>query len=129
MCIKAHKTRETKHISITILQNEIFPSQELCGTINITYPGRFDSIVIDSQIENSSDIFNFTLINGKKISCPYARLSIWKDDLGNSKDIEFTAVTKHLPLGYYSNAKFRATIIQEHKEIASDIAYIKILKK
>jgi hypothetical protein len=129
MCIKAHKTRETKHISITILQNEIFPSQELCGTINITYPGRFDSIVINSQIENSSDIFNFTLINGKKISCPYARLSIWKDDLGNRKDIEFTAITKHLPLGYYSNAKFRATIIQEHKEIASDIAYIKILKQ
>jgi len=129
MRIKAHKTKETKPISITILQYEILPSQELCGTINITYPGRFDSIVINSQIENSSDIFNFTLINGKKISCPYARLSIWKDDLGNRKDIEFTTITKHLPLSDYSNAKFRATIIQEHKEIASDIAYVKILKQ
>jgi hypothetical protein len=129
ICIKAHKRRETKHILITILQHEIFPSQELCGTINISYPGRFDSVVINSQIENSSDIFNFTFINGKKISCPYARLSIWKDDLGNRKDLEFIAITKHLPLGDYSNAKFRATIIQEHKEIASDIAYIKILKQ
>jgi hypothetical protein len=129
ICIKAHKRRETKHVLITILQHEIFPSQELCGIINISYPGRFDSVVINSQIENSSDIFNFTFINGKKISCPYARLSIWKDDLGNRKDLEFIAITKHLPLGDYSNAKFRATIIQEHKEIASDIAYIKILKQ
>jgi hypothetical protein len=129
ICIKAHKRRETKHVLITILQHEIFPSQELCGIINISYPGRFDSVVINSQIENSSDIFNFTFINGKKISCPYARLSIWKDDLGNRKDLEFIAITKHFPLGDYSNAKFRATIIQEHKEIASDIAYIKILKQ
>ena len=113
---------------ITILQHEIFPSQELCGTINISYNGRFDSVVINSQIENSSDIFNFTFINGKKIGCPYARLSIWKDDLGNRKDLEFIAITEHLPPGDYSNAKFRATIIQEHKEIASDIAYVKILK-
>jgi hypothetical protein len=127
--IKAHKRRETKHILITILQHEIFPSQELCGTININYPGRFDSVVINSQIENSSDTFNFTFINGKKISCPYARLSIFKDDLGNRRDLEFVATTKHLPLGDYSNAKFRTTIIQEHKEIASDIAYIKILKQ
>lgn len=129
ICIKAHKRIETKHILITILQHEIFPSQELCGTINIRYPGRFDSVVINSQIENSSDIFNFTFINGKKISCSYARLSIWKDDLGNKKDLEFIAITKHIPLGDYSKAKFRATIIQEHKEIASDIAYIKILKQ
>ncbi|HET7391430.1 MAG TPA: hypothetical protein VFJ51_11445, partial [Nitrososphaeraceae archaeon] len=107
-CIKADKRRETKHIFITILQHEIFPSQELSGTINISYTGRFDSVVINSQIENSSDIFNFTFLNGKKISCPYARLSIWKDDLGNRKDIEFTAITKHLPPGDYSNAKFRA---------------------
>jgi hypothetical protein len=118
---------EIKGISITISQMEISSGQDVHGKINIYYPGRFDSIVINSQIENSSDIFHFTYLNGKRIGNPYARLSILKDDIGNRKTLEFIARTNHVPLGRYSNVKFRATIIQEHKEIASDIVYIKIL--
>jgi hypothetical protein len=118
---------EIKGISITISQMEISSNQDVHGKINIYYPGRFDSIVINSQIENSSDIFHFTYLNGKTIGNPYARLSILKDDIGNRKTLEFIAKTNHAPLGRYSNVKFRATIIQEHKEVASDIVYIKIL--
>ncbi|MDF0679756.1 MAG: hypothetical protein P0116_02195 [Candidatus Nitrosocosmicus sp.] len=44
----------------------------------INYTGRFDSISINSQIEDSSDVFTYTEINGKKINHPYARLSIMK---------------------------------------------------
>ena len=118
---------EIKGISIAISQMEISSSQDVHGKINIYYPGRFDSIVINSQIENSSDIFHFTHLNGKRIGNPYARLSILKDDIGNRKTLEFIAKTNHVPLGRFSTAKFRATIIQEHKEVASDIVYIKIL--
>jgi hypothetical protein len=116
-----------KGISITISQMEISSNHDVHGKINIYYPGRFDSVVINSQIEKSNDIFNFTYLNGKRIGNPYARLSILKDDIGNRKTLEFIAKTNHVPLGKYSTVKFRATIIQEHKEVASDIVYIKIL--
>ena len=118
---------EIKGISITISQMEISSNQDVHGKINIYYPGRFDSIVINSHIEKSNDIFHFTYLNGKRIGNPYARLSILMDDIGNRTTLEFIAKTNHVPLGRYSNVKFRATIIQEHKEVASDIVYIKIL--
>src|SRR2546421_13022382 len=111
---------EIKGISITISQMEISSGQDVHGKINIYYPGRFDSIVINSQIENSSDIFHFINLNGKRIVYPYARLSILKDDIGNRKILEFIAETKHVPLGNHSDVKFRAAIIQEHKEVSSD---------
>lgn len=119
---------EVKAISITLSQKEISSNQEVHGKININYLGRFDSIVINSQIENSSDIFHFTNLNGKRIVYPYARLSILKDDIGNRKILEFIAETKHVPLGNHSDVKFRAAIIQEHKEVSSDTVYIRILK-
>jgi hypothetical protein len=84
--------------------------------------------VINSQIENSNDIFNYTSVNGKKIIYPYARLSILKDELRNTKALEFTAVTKHAPTSEDTTAKFRVAIIQEHKEVASDVAYVKITR-
>ena len=78
-------------VSIKLAENEIMPGQEIHGTININYTNRFDSVVINSQIENSSDIFNYTSLNGKKINYQYARLSIFKSDLQDTKKLEFTA--------------------------------------
>jgi hypothetical protein len=119
---------KVKDILITISENEIFSGQDVHGTINVNYPGRFDSIVINSQIENSSDIFNYTHLNDRRINHPYARLSILKDDIGNKRILEFIASTKHVPSNSYSNVKFRVTIVQEHKEVSSDVTHIKILK-
>src|SRR6187200_1701499 len=104
-------------ILITIVEKQISPGQDIHGIIEI-----------NSQIENSNDIFNYTDLNGKKITYPYARLPIFKDDIGTRKALEFIATTKHVPESRSSNAKFRVTIIQEHKEVASDVAYIKIIK-
>ena len=101
------------------------------GVISINYSGRYDTIVINSQIENSNDIFNYTSLNGKKINYTYARLSIFRSEIADddTKSLDFTAVTKHIPTGDSSNAKFRVAIVQEHKEIASDVAHIKIAKQ
>jgi hypothetical protein len=119
-----------KQVSITLVESEITAGQDLHGTVTISYAGRWDSIVINSQIENSSDIFSYSELNGKKINYPYARLSIFKVELGGKTVIEFTATTNHIPAGdYYSDVKFRVSIIQEHKEVANDVAYIKIAKK
>lgn len=119
-----------KDVSISLAESSIVSGNDLHGTIVINYPGRFDSVVINSQIENSSDVFSYTNLNGKNIKHPYARLSIFKSEFGGSTTINFTATTNHVPgADEYSNVKFRVSIIQEHKEVVSDIAYTKIIKK
>ena len=115
-------------VSISLAESSISSGNDLHGTVVINYSGRFDSVVINSQIENSSDVFSYTNLNGKNIKHPYARLSIFKSELAGSSTINFTATTSHIPAGGYSNVKFRVSIIQEHKEVVSDIAYTKIIK-
>lgn len=117
-----------KEVSISLAESSIVAGNDLQGVVVINYSGRFDSVVINSQIENSSDVFSYTNLNAKNIKHPYARLSIFKSELAGSTTINFTATTNHVPSGEYSNVKFRVSIIQEHKEVASDIAFTKILK-
>jgi hypothetical protein len=117
-----------KQVSISLAESSLAAGEDLHGTVVINYSGRFDSLVINSQIENSSDVFSYASLNGKKIKHPYARLSIFKAELGGRTTIEFTATTNHVPAGAHSNVKFRVSIIQEHKEVVSDIAYTKIVK-
>jgi hypothetical protein len=118
-----------KQVSISLAESETSAGQDLHGKIIINYQGRWDSIAINSQIENSCDVFSYGYLNGKKINYPYARLSIFKAELGGKIVIEFTATTNHVPPAEYSNVKFRVSIIQEHKEVVSDVAYTKIIKK
>jgi hypothetical protein len=119
---------QVKVVSILFPQNEIPMGHDIHGTINIDYPRRFDSIVINSQIENSNDILRFSSLNQRRINYPYGRLAILKDDIGTTKTLEFIANTTHIPRDRYSNVKFRVAIIQEHKEVAYDVSYIKIIK-
>ena len=120
---------EKKHVTISLAEGQVAAGQDLHGTVTIGYTGRYDSLVINSQIENSNDVFSYTNLNGKKIKHPYARLSIFKAELGGRNIVEFTATTGHIPAGDSSSVKFRVSIIQEHKEVVSDVAYIKIIKE
>ena len=97
-------------IIINFDKKEVKTDEELDGVIIINYSGRFDSIVINSQIENTSEIFNFVKLDDKKINYSYARMPILRQDLKNHNEV-----------------KFRATIIQEHKEVADDVAFLKIV--
>jgi hypothetical protein len=117
-----------KDVSISLAESSIATGNDLHGTVIISYGGRFDSVVVNSQIENSSDVFSYTSLNGKNIKHPYARLSIFKSELAGKNTINFTAITSHSPAGEYTNVKFRVSIIQEHKEVVSDITYTKIVK-
>ena len=118
-----------KAVTVSLAETSLAAGDDLHGTIVINYSGRFDSLVINSQIENSSDVFSYTNLIGKKIRHPYARLSIFKAELGGRTTIEFTATTNHVPAGDQSSVKFRVSIIQEHKEVVSDIAYTKVVKR
>ena len=117
-----------KDVSISLAESSIVAGNDLHGTVVINYLGRFDSVVVNSQIENSSDVFSYTSLNEKNIKHPYARLSIFKSELAGRNTINFITTTNHVPAGEYSNVKFRVSIIQEHKEVVSDIAYTKIIK-
>ena len=121
--------QEKKEISLSIIENEIHPNQEFHGRIEVNYNGRFDTIVINSQIENSNDICNYIELNGKKINHPYARLSIYKKDLEENRIINFIAFTPHIPRNDFSKVKFRTSIIQEHKEVVNDVLFLQIKKK
>jgi hypothetical protein len=118
--------QKKKELSLTIEENEIHPNQEIHGSIEVNYNGRFDTIVINSQIENSNDICNYIELNGKKINHPYARLSIYKKELEEKRIIDFIAITQHVPKNFFSKVKFRTSIIQEHKEVANDILFLQI---
>jgi hypothetical protein len=117
-----------KYIELQIAEKENNGKYEVDGTILVNYTGRFDSISINSQIEDSSNVFTYTEVDDKKINHPYARLSIFKKDVKDPKIIKFKAYTNHNPKNTESNVKFRTTLIQEHKEIASDIKFIKLKK-
>jgi hypothetical protein len=95
--LSGEQQQQKKQVSIALAENQIAAGQDVHGTITINYAGRFDSVVINSQIENSSDVFSYTNLNGKKINYPYARLSIFKAELGGSTTVKFTATTKHVP--------------------------------
>ncbi|HEY7226577.1 MAG TPA: hypothetical protein VH481_00430 [Nitrososphaeraceae archaeon] len=113
-------------IVITFDKNEVKPKEELNGVIKINYCGRFDSVVVNSQIQNTSDIFTFTKLNDKKIDYPFARMPILRQDIKNVNEINFTAITEHVP-EKLSNVKFRASIIQEHKEVADVVEFLRII--
>mgnify|MGYP003579695213 CR=1 FL=1 len=115
-----------KHILINFDKTEVRPKEEINGVIKINYLGRFDSIVINSQIENTNDIFTFIKLNDKKINYSYARMPVLRQDLKDASEIRFVVTTAHVPQ-VSSNVKFRASIIQEHKEVANHVAFLKIV--
>lgn len=121
--------QEKKELFLTIEENEIHPNEEIHGRIELNYNGRFDTLVINSHIENSNDICTYIELNGKKINHPFSRVSIYKKDLEEKKIINFIAIIQHVPKNEFSKVKFRASIIQEHKEVANDILILKIKKE
>jgi hypothetical protein len=115
-------------INLSFEKEEAQSGQTLIGMVSIIYEGRFDSVSINSQIEDSSDVFSYIELQEKKINHPYARLSIMKKEIINPREIKFKVFTQHEPDNDTSIVKFRATLIQEHKEIGSDVKFIQIKK-
>ena len=115
-------------ISIVLTEERANSGQDIHGTINLSYDSRYDSIVINSQIESSTGTFEFVELNGRRIDYPYPRLSIFEKDISGQKKISFTAKTSYVPTDTSTKVKFRVSIIQEHKEIGSDITYLLLCK-
>jgi hypothetical protein len=112
-----------RDIEITLDDTNIKPNSEIRGLIRVNYSGKYDSVVLNTQILNSNELMLFTSCNGKKISQRSARLFISRDSMPQNT-AEFTAVITFEPKESH-DVKFRASIIEQHKEIESDVLFAK----
>ncbi|HET6517449.1 MAG TPA: hypothetical protein VFG25_04425 [Nitrosopumilaceae archaeon] len=112
-----------KDIELKLDSQTIKPNSEIMGTVTVNFPGRYDGIVINTQILNSNELIVYKSYNGKKISDNVSRLFISKDAMPDNKAV-FTASIEFEPKETHE-VKFRASIIEQHKEIESDILFAK----
>ncbi len=102
---------------------DIRQSSEIVGTISVSYPGRYDGVVVNTTILDSNEHIIYKSYNQKKISQHVSRLFINKDTMPENK-VEFTALIEFEPKQEHE-VKFRVSIIEEHKEIESKIIFAK----
>jgi len=114
-----------KDVELKLEKSNITPHTEIKGRIEVRYQGRYDGIVINTQILNSNQLIIYKSYNGKPISQNLSRLFISKDNMPENK-AEFTATIEFKPSEPH-DVKFRVSIIQEHKEIESDILFAKLV--
>ncbi|MCH9658861.1 hypothetical protein K0U27_09290 [archaeon] len=112
-----------KDIEFKLDSINIHPNSEIRGTISVSYPGRYDGVVINTQILDSNEHIIYKSYNEKKISQNVSRLFINKDVMIDDK-AEFTASIDFEPSQEHE-IKFRASIIEQHKEIESQIIFAK----
>ncbi len=112
-----------KDIELKLDSETIKPNSEIKGTVIVNFPGKYDGIVINTQILNSNKLIVYKSYNDKKISDNVSRLFISKDVMPDNKAV-FTAVIEFEPKEPHE-VKFRVSIIEQHKEIESDILFAK----
>jgi hypothetical protein len=112
-----------KDLEFKLNSMDIHPNSEIKGTISVAYPGRYDGVVINTQILDSNEHIIYKSFNGKKISQNVSRLFINKDVMPEHK-AEFTAEI-NFETKEEHEVKFRVSIIEQHKEIESQIIFAK----
>ncbi len=112
-----------KDIELKLDEENIKPHSEITGHITVNYSGRYDGVVINTQILGSNELVVYRSSNEKKISQNVSRLFISKDNMPENKadfsiSIEFEPKETH-------EVKFRVSIIEQHKEIESVVLFVK----
>ncbi len=114
-----------KDIELELENDIIKPHQIFKGQIRVNYPGRYDGIVVNTQIFNSNKLIVYKSYNNKTISQNVSRLFINRNEMPQNA-AEFTASIEFEPTEPHE-VKFRVSIIQEHKEIESDSLFTKLI--
>ncbi|MDH2906594.1 MAG: hypothetical protein PXX83_00665 [Candidatus Nitrosotalea sp.] len=114
-----------KDIDIKIENLTFRRSEIIKGKIQVNYSGRYDGVVVNAQILGSNQLIVYRSYNNKSISQNLSRLFINKNDMPQNL-VEFTASIEFEPKEVHE-IKFRASIIQEHKEIESDVVFGKLM--
>jgi len=106
-----------KYIKLTLDSLNIKPNSEIKGHVTVDYPGTYDGIVINTLIMNSNKLIVYKSYNDEKISDNVSRLFISRDVMPDNK-ANFTASIEFEPEQSH-DVKFRASIIEQHKEVES----------
>ncbi len=114
-----------KDIDLKLENSSVKPREIIKAKIHVSYPGRYDGVVVNTQILNSNHLIVYRSYNSKTISQNVSRLFINKNDMPQNS-AEFTASIEFEPKEPH-DVKFRVSIIQEHKEIESTILFIKLI--
>ena len=114
-----------KDIELKLENLNIRPHEIIKARIQVNYPGRYDGVVVNTQILNSNQLIVYRSYNNKTISQNVSRLFINRNDMPQNS-AEFTASIEFDPKETHE-VKFRASIIQEHKEIESIILFAKLI--
>lgn len=114
-----------KDISISIKQDSITPGSEFDGTVVVSYNGRFDGVQINTYVVGTNEHVSFSKLNGKQVSV-LARLFVGSAEItGNVFD--FAAIVDRKEGLQKTSVRFRATIIQQHKEVAGDTLFVPLV--
>ena len=106
-----------KYIKLVLENLDIKPNSEIKGHVTVDYPGAYDGIVINTLIMNSNELIVYKSYNDEKISDIVSRLIISKEGMPDNK-AESHAVREFEPEQPH-DVKFRASIIEQHKEVES----------
>lgn len=104
-----------------LVDRQIKANHEFSGTIRVAYSGNYDSVVLNTQVLDSNELMLFTSLNDKKISSRSSRLFISRDVMLDGI-VRFSGIITFDPLKKH-DVKFRASIIEQHKEIESDVVF------
>ena len=121
--ILIYKQGFVKDLEFKLNSMDIHPNSEIIGTITVSYPGIYDGVVVNTTILDSNEHIIYKSYNEKKISQNNSRLFINKDVMSEDK-AEFTAIIDFEPEQEHE-VKFRVSIIEQHKEIESQIIFAK----
>ena len=105
------------YIKLTLDDLNLKPNSEIRGHVTVDYPGKYDGIVINTLIMNSNELIVYKSYNDEKISDNVSRLFISRDVMPENK-ANFTASIEFEPEQPH-DVKFRASIIEQHKEVES----------
>ena len=111
------------YIKLTLDDLNIKPNFEIKGHVTVDYPGAYDGVVINTLIMDSNELIVYKSYNDEKISDNVSRLFISKDVMSDNK-ANFTASIEFEPKKSH-DVKFRASIIEQHKEVESDHLFAK----
>ena len=113
-----------KYIKLVLDNLNIKPNSEIKGHVTVNYPGAYDGVVINTLIIGSNKLVVYKSYNDEKISDNVSRLFISRDVMPDNK-AQFTAVIEFEPEQSH-DVKFRASVIEQHKEVESDQLFAKL---
>lgn len=115
-----------KAIRISVKQNNIIPQSDIDGSVTINYPDRFDGVQVNTYVTGTNEHVQFVSIDGKKISL-FVRLFLGKNEIGEKNSFNFVARLEQSNLPKLTRIRFRAAIIQQHKEVESDVIFVPVV--